>query len=316
MNLVSIIIPMYNEELNIKNCIKVLKDQINQNFDVVFVDDGSNDNTVSKLNELLNSEVRFNYKVIEQLNKGAAGARKAGIDYSSTEFVMIFDCDDVISADLIDEIYRVHSEHKDVDLILPNLYIEDRKKDFNKFEFYTDAMQLNSTDCVNFSLDGWKVHGFMTIRKEIIISSYDDYNRFNIEDNNYINNDEVITRFNFSNSKTIVRSKAKYFYCYNSSSTTKKINKNRFLMIKNAVIIKDYYFSNDTIRINAYSELISVIWGTHIYMYKNKLQLINVYEWKKLIGDTVKELSYRDQLSKLTNKKRMQLTILKLLYRW
>jgi len=316
VNLVSIVIPMYNEELNIESCIKVLRDQKNQKFDVIFIDDGSTDNTVDRLNEFLNSEVSFNYKVIQQDNMGAAEARKTGINYSSTEFIMILDCDDLISANFIDEIYRVHNKYEDVDIILPDLYIEAKNNDFNKFDFYTDAIQLNSTDCVNHSLDGWKVHGFMTIRKRVINLSYQNYNICNPENNNYINNDEVITRFNFSNSRVILRSEAKYFYCYNSSSTTKKINKNKFLMIKNAMIINNYYSTNSNVKINTYNELVAVVWGTHIYMHKNKKHLTHIYEWKRLIGDSVKEMKYFGKIGELTNKKKIQLTLLKLLYKW
>ena len=316
MNIISVIIPMFNEKKNIKNCLDILKNQNSQDFEAIFIDDGSTDNTILNLKRLLSSGVEFNYRIIEQKNQGAAAARKEGIRHVSTEFIMILDCDDLISANFIDEIYRVHNKYEDVDIILPNLYIEARNNNFNKFDFYTEAIKLNSTDCVIYSLDGWKVHGFMTIRKRIINLSYQNYNICNPENNNYINNDEVITRFNFSNSRTIIRSEAKYFYCYNSSSTTKKINKNRYLMIKNAMIINNYYSSNSNVKINTYNELVAVVWGTHIYMHKNKQHLTNIYEWKRLIDSSVKEMKYFSKIGKLTNKKRIQLTLLKLFYKW
>ena len=313
MNLVSIIIPMYNEETNIENCIKILKDQTNQKFDVIFIDDGSSDNTVDKLNEFLNSGVKFNYKVIQQRNKGASEARKAGIYHSSTEFVTIFDCDDKLSIDLIDKVYETYNKCTDVDIILPDMRMENIRKEWDKFIFYTKDMDLTSIDCVIHSLNGWRVHGFMTVKKSIIIKSYLEYEKYNINNENYLNNDEVITRLNFSNSKNISRNNAIYYYRYNNLSTTKKINKNRYLTINNAMIIKKYYTNNDRVKVSANEELIAVIWGVMINMHKNKAELENLFEWKKMINYSTKKINYISSINQLSMKKKIQLSILKLI---
>ena len=47
-NLITIIIPLYNNEKHVSSCIEALMSQNEQNFEVVFVDDGSTDNTVEK----------------------------------------------------------------------------------------------------------------------------------------------------------------------------------------------------------------------------------------------------------------------------
>lgn len=313
MNLVSIIIPMYNEELSIDKCIEVLKSQTNQNFDVLFIDDGSQDRTVEKLESILHLTVNFNYKLVKQLNQGAAGARKTGIDHAVTKYIMTFDCDDSLSNDLVDEVYRIYSKYTDVDIILPDMHIENIYREWSKFAFYTADIKLNYIDCVNYSLDGWRVHGFMTIKKSIISKSYADYAQYNFYNENYINNDEVITRLNFFNSKNIIRSKAIYYYCYNKLSTTKKINSNKYLIINNAIIINDHYSSNCEIEVSANNELIAVIWGVMIYMYKNREELENIDEWEKILNYSVRKIDYINIFSRLTIKKRTQLTILKLM---
>lgn len=313
MNLVSIIVPMYNEELNIESCINFLKKQKTQDFDVFFIDDGSEDRTVEKLEQILELGVQFNYKIIKQSNQGAATARKAGIDCALTEYIMIFDCDDKLSSNLVSEVYEIYNNYIDVDIILPDMYIENINKVWSEFVFYTTDINLSSVDCVKYSLNGWRVHGFMVVKKSIFSKSYSDYMQHNNYNKNYINNDEVITRLNFSNSRNIIRSEAIYYYCYNNLSTTKKVNKNKYLMIENAIIIKNYYSNNSTIRVSANEELIAVVWGVVIYMYKNKTELDNLIEWNKTINNAIKKIDYIDSLIHLGIKKKIQLTILKLL---
>ena len=62
MNLISIIVPMYNEQENVKQCVDVLKKQSNQNFDVIFIDDGSTDDSKKHVREWINSkEIEIKY---------------------------------------------------------------------------------------------------------------------------------------------------------------------------------------------------------------------------------------------------------------
>ncbi|MGS4874670.1 glycosyltransferase family 2 protein [Acinetobacter nosocomialis] len=86
-SLVTVIVPMYNEEKKVALCVDVLKKQTNQNFDVIFINDGSTDNTVKILKECLGLDTYFNYKIITQENQGAAAARENGIQQADTDFV-------------------------------------------------------------------------------------------------------------------------------------------------------------------------------------------------------------------------------------
>ncbi len=314
MNLVSIIIPMYNEQENVEGCINVLKRQINQKFDVIFIDDGSKDNTLLRLEECLSLDVAFNYKIIKQKNKGAAAARENGIKNTDTKFIMILDCDDVLSDDLIEQIYTKYEQHEGVDLIIPNMQRQSKDGKWESFPFYTDKDLLSPIDCVINSLNGWNIHGCFAIKKIIIEKSYNDYSLYNFENINYINNDEVITRLNFLNSKKIVRSSANYYYCYNPNSTTKKVNEARYLMINNAIILNKIFSDNIEIKSKVTSELIAVIWGTFIYMQKNKTELKNLRVWNIFLKEIINDLSYFKLIGGLGLKKKVQLTILKLAY--
>lgn len=313
MSLVTIIIPMFNEIDNIRQCVEVLRKQKNQNFDVIFVDDGSSDSTVEELSRYLDPSIVFNYKIIKQTNKGAAAARLAGIKIAVTEFIMLFDCDDDLSDNIIDEVYSEYKKDSNVDIIIPNMRIQNINGDWNDFIFYTKDLQLKPIDCVKESLKNWGVHGCYTIRRDIINGSYTKYYSYNVKKENYVNNDEVITRLNFSSSKKIVRTNSVYYYKYNHSSTTKRINNNKYLSIKNSVILNNIYSNEIEIKNIAKSELISVLWGSLVYMRRHKDNLDNINEWKKTITEATHDLNYIKDFKKSKYKRRVQLTILKFL---
>ena len=96
MKTISIVVPCYNEEENIENFYQEISKVLNQNtgylFEVICIEDGSNDNTLKILKEVVTRDSRF--KVIElSRNFGKEAAITAGIDHSSGDAVIPIDCD-------------------------------------------------------------------------------------------------------------------------------------------------------------------------------------------------------------------------------
>ncbi|MGR8860691.1 glycosyltransferase family 2 protein [Leuconostoc citreum] len=96
---VSIIVPVYNVENFIKPFIKSLQNQSFQNFEVLMVDDGSDDNSLKILNDISFFDKRF--KIISQTNQGAGAARNNGIKNSCGELLLFLDPDDTVSSNLL-----------------------------------------------------------------------------------------------------------------------------------------------------------------------------------------------------------------------
>lgn len=97
MKLVSIIVPVYNRSNEIINCYNSLISQTYNNIEIIFVDDGSTDNTL----EVLNS---FNDKrliVISQKNSGPSEARRRGFRESNGEYISFVDSDDRLDKNFI-----------------------------------------------------------------------------------------------------------------------------------------------------------------------------------------------------------------------
>lgn len=312
MNLLTIIIPMFNEIDNIEQCVNVLKKQKNQNFDVSFIDDGSTDGTAEYLKGAL-KEVGFEYQIIIQKNKGAAEARKVGIERSENDFIMIYDCDDKLSDDFIEKFYNVYENFSDVDIIVPEMLIEDKKGSWKKFIFYTDSYDLMPMDCVINSLNDWHIHGCFAIKRSIALKSYRDYRKYNNNNENFINNDEVITRLNFLNASKIVRNEAIYYYCYNNVSTTHKVNSNRYLTINNTLILDEIFHNHPEFSIEVKKQLISVLWSNIIFMYQYRNEISNMSDWKEKILFASKNLEYIKLVNQIDFKKKIQLTAIKLI---
>lgn len=107
-----IIIPMHNAAKYVEQCItSILSQKTKYNYQMVFVDDGSTDNTVEMVQKFLSDE---RIELITKENTGAAGARNAGLEKLMAEYIMFVDVDDVLKEDaievLLDTAYREQAQ--------------------------------------------------------------------------------------------------------------------------------------------------------------------------------------------------------------
>ncbi|WEE36922.1 glycosyltransferase family 2 protein [Lactiplantibacillus paraplantarum] len=93
--LVSIIVPVFNGERFLPAFFDQILSQSYQNYEVIFVDDGSTDNTFRILKD--NEKADKRYKVIHQQNTGVSAARNQGIRLASGEYMVFWDVDDGLS---------------------------------------------------------------------------------------------------------------------------------------------------------------------------------------------------------------------------
>lgn len=97
--LVSVIIPVYNVEQYIDECINSVVGQSYNNLEIIIVDDGSTDSCGKRCDKWENSDSRI--KVIHQQNQGLSGARNTAIDICKGEWITFIDSDDVVGKDYI-----------------------------------------------------------------------------------------------------------------------------------------------------------------------------------------------------------------------
>lgn len=101
--LISIIVNAYNEEKHIKKCIDSVICQTYKKIEIVVINDGSTDNTLSILNSYDDSRL----KIITHENKGLSLSRNDGIDNSNGKYVYFLDADDFIEQDNIEYLYNL-----------------------------------------------------------------------------------------------------------------------------------------------------------------------------------------------------------------
>ncbi len=111
----SFIIPVYNAEKSIKKCVKSIQNQTYDNIEIVCVNDGSSDKSLTILSELQKQDNRI--KIVNQKNSGAFQARKAGILASTGDYIMFADSDDLFCSNRSCEIIADTLSGKDVQLV-------------------------------------------------------------------------------------------------------------------------------------------------------------------------------------------------------
>lgn len=108
MKKVSVIMPMYNVEKVMSRSIHSLFAQTLRDFEVVFVDDCSSDNTDAELRKIIASYGRYDIsvKIIRhEPNKGVAAARNTGLDNASGEYIYYLDADDYFDDNALEMMY-------------------------------------------------------------------------------------------------------------------------------------------------------------------------------------------------------------------
>lgn len=107
--LISVIVPLYNCQSVIKRCLDTIKEQSYKNIEIILVNDGSVDSTLSVIEKeaILDKRIR----IISQENQGVSVARNIGIDNAKGEFITFIDADDYVEKTYLEELYNVLEEY-------------------------------------------------------------------------------------------------------------------------------------------------------------------------------------------------------------
>lgn len=107
---VSVIVPVYNAEKYIKKCIDSILGQTLKELEIIFINDGSKDNSLSIIKEYAKDDNRI--IVVDQENNGPSAARNKGIEISTGEYIGFVDSDDFIEEEMYEELYDIASSYK------------------------------------------------------------------------------------------------------------------------------------------------------------------------------------------------------------
>lgn len=106
---VSVIIPVYNAEKYVEECVNSVLCQTEYNIELIAVDDGSVDGSNAILQRMAGTDSRIT--VVRQDNKGLPGARNTGVDHAKGDYVLFVDADDTIEPNMVEVMYAETVKH-------------------------------------------------------------------------------------------------------------------------------------------------------------------------------------------------------------
>lgn len=110
MDLISIIVPIYNAEKVIKRCIESISRQSYEMLEIILVDDGSTDQSLEICEDMSEKDSRI--KIIHQNNGGVSRARNTGLKKATGQYIMMVDSDDYLYERAVELMLREIKKNK------------------------------------------------------------------------------------------------------------------------------------------------------------------------------------------------------------
>lgn len=239
--LVSIILPVYNVEQYIKNCLESIQQQTYSNLEVIIVNDGSTDKSVEYCEQICKIDSRFS--ITHKENGGLSDARNVGIDKSKGDYLIFVDSDDFVSQDMVSYLVScMENNEADIAICDPVHYYSDRQNnDLNIFSPASNVKVYETTEalCEMFYQKSFLVSAWAKIFKREL---FDDI-RFPV---GKLFEDSAIMYLLFEKCETIAYSDAElYAYVHRDNSiTTKKFSDRDLDILEITNTIINHYGDN------------------------------------------------------------------------
>lgn len=213
--IVSIIVPMYNIEEFIEECITSLIHQDYENIEILLINDGSTDNTEYIAKKYANKDPRIKY--FKKENGGLCSARNYGLKQSNGEWIMHVDGDDWIDPQMVSTFLDT-AQQTHADIVTGNLkFIYPNYSKVEECSHWSDDKNLS---LANFISSKWTTLCGTMQRKAI----YNNYNLLSPENVSYCEDFHLMTRLCYYANKVVHLQQA--FYCYRQRCTSIMHNMN------------------------------------------------------------------------------------------
>ena len=231
--LVSVIIPVFNVEKYLSNCVNSVLNQSYANLEVILVDDGSTDNSGSLCDEFQRRDDRV--KVYHKPNEGLGYTRNFGIDHASGKYIMLLDSDDYIELEMIQRMYDRAIENS-ADLVVEGYVKVSESGDILFKDTYSEALLTGDAVKNEFlprmigSLPGKKDSIFTTANAKLYCREV--LNKYNLRfpSERIIQSEDLAFQLNAAPyfKRVYVSGDSGYFYRANPKSLTTIYKESRF----------------------------------------------------------------------------------------
>lgn len=290
MSKISIVMPVYNSEKYLEDCLNSLVNQTFKNFELICVNDGSTDNSLKILNEF-NEKYNNFITIINQENTGSGAARNNGFNFVKSETVLFLDSDDYFYPDFLEKMYNKYLEtNSDViicryDVVLPDGKFYQKAKGINEWML----PQKNIFNKKDFPKYLFNFVNFATWNKLIKTSLIQKYN-LQFENIPYSNDVYfTLSTILFAEKISIVNSSLLKYNFLNANSLTINRNKNNIYIFETFKKLKEQINDNRILEISLYNAYISAAMYTLNFVKGEKRK-----EYLKLIKQNVHLLNKKD----------------------
>lgn len=270
--LVDLIITCYNSERYIDKTLASVFAQTYKNIHIICVNDGSNDNTLIKLEEF--RKMHDNLTIVDRMNGGIEFSLKDGIKNLKGEYVFVLDHDDTIGKDAIEKCVFAFQNDRELDAVRVDLVFTNEKEEV--LRTLDDRRKLNGFDALAETLRSWNIHTLCLWRRDIFSQLND------VTTNGQSDFNELGTRYLYSLCRYVGFCDGKYYYFQNQQSIGKKFSIKRFVLHTNYMLQK--------------------VFEKNIKITPEIMSLIKKYRFQSMLAMRILYSANRDKLNKRERK--------------
>lgn len=215
---VTILVAVWNTAPWLSQCLDSLRRQTLSDIQIVCVDDGSTDNSLSVLNRYASLDKRIEIIALAK-NQGQAHARNVALRHARGAYICFLDSDDWMAADCLEQAVRTFSQYPNTGCVLFHTlyyYSPNRQEAFRLPSFQV----LSGEQAFMLSLT-WQIHGVYMVRASI-------HKRFPYDESAHAFSDDNTTRFHYLASAEVRACSGTYYYRQRQSSVSHLFNVRRF----------------------------------------------------------------------------------------
>lgn len=272
--LVSVIVPIYNAENELKKCLDSIVNQSYQSLEILLIDDGSQDLSMEIANKYMERDNRI--KCFHQKNSGVSAARNLGIDESNGKYLAFIDADDWVNSDFIKRLVET-IQGGDLAIVSVSDGIHEPIRPGEKGEISRDSF---------FYYILCKIQG--SCWNKLFIRSKVEDEKIRFPENVFYSEDTIfVMNYYLFCSKVIYCDEILYHYEYNGKSVTHKSELNNFNLKRLTLLILseklDIWYKNENYFITSCMAYRRV--RTCIYLVYH---MIVCKDYKKEVAEKVK----------------------------
>ena len=288
---VSVVIPVYNSEDYIEECVKSIyeQDYFNLNrIQVILVDDGSTDSSLEICKKLKYRLKELSIEIITGENQGVSVTRNKGIKEAKGKYIMYIDSDDFISRNAIRTLVDFFDEHyEEIDLVTYSMdyYLQKdkKKKDSKKYVYFDKGTNV-------YDLDGEYYYLIQTNMNIVVKNYFEDNILFDTELQGH-EDTKYDTQILMKKRKIGFVKEAKYMYRTHESQSTEIIN-------------NPYYTFNDMMNLFEYCIKNYITEKGHVHKYVQAI-IVNIFRWRiaqnNLLPYFYEEKQYNEAINRIKN---------------